>query len=686
MQTGTAVDGNSVSDLLQSEFDLGGWRVFGDRNQLSRAGEIHSVEPMSMRLLLLLARKHPRTVSRDEIVETLWNGRIVTEDAISKQISKLRAALAHPEQKSLVATVPKVGIRLSEAPRPVSPARKAGRNRPLLFALVLVCTLVIVAAAAFLRTASDDRLTLVETPVTALPGSEVEPALSADGSALAYVARSGTGESFRLFVRSGGRRRIVATPPNVDARVPAWSDDGRLAFALRRGSRCVIAVGRPEAGYRMVAPCVAVEVGGLAWVDSRSLLVSDRGGVGQSYRLALLDLKTGRSRPLTHPGRGDIGDLHPVVATGGRHAYFLRGTTVGTAEIQRLDLASGRVVAVTRDGSAINGLALGPNGTLLLSSNRGGSFAVWTLNPDDGSWTYRLPGGAPQMTSAWNGRRLVYPRIQQQVNLRQVPIGGGDGESVGASTGSDWSPAFSARSGLLAFISDRSGTREIWTMAKASRELVQASRFGRLRAEDIAWSPDGRLLAASVSSAGQFDLYLCDMLTGAWRRLTSSTEDERQPAFEPNGAVLWFVRRSGSRYVLRGLDLAAGTEREILGNVWRALPTPDGAAIVFVRPFEAGLYLLDRRAGPPRRITSWPDVAGTRNFTVSGNSVWGIRRDSADAELMRFDLASKRSERVRALPDLARLSGLAVFDGSLIYARVEREESDLVELRFTDSP
>ena len=70
-----------------------------------------------MQLLVYLAQRAEHVVSREEIEAEIWHGQIVTEDAVTSAIAKLRRALAdnarHPR---FIETVPKVGYRLMLAP------------------------------------------------------------------------------------------------------------------------------------------------------------------------------------------------------------------------------------------------------------------------------------------------------------------------------------------------------------------------------------------------------------------------------------------------------------------------------------------------------------------------------------------------------------------------------------------
>lgn len=61
--------------------------------EIRRAGEIVRVEPQAFNLLHFLILNRERAVTRDEIVDEIWDGRIVTEAAISTCIKAARQAV-----------------------------------------------------------------------------------------------------------------------------------------------------------------------------------------------------------------------------------------------------------------------------------------------------------------------------------------------------------------------------------------------------------------------------------------------------------------------------------------------------------------------------------------------------------------------------------------------------------------
>ena len=61
--------------------------------ELRRGGKRIAVEPQVLRLIVLLLENADRLVTRDEIIEQVWGGRIVSESALSSRIKSARQAL-----------------------------------------------------------------------------------------------------------------------------------------------------------------------------------------------------------------------------------------------------------------------------------------------------------------------------------------------------------------------------------------------------------------------------------------------------------------------------------------------------------------------------------------------------------------------------------------------------------------
>ena len=105
--------------------------------ELRRGAEIIPVEPQVFSLLALIIENHERMVSRDEIVERIWDGRVVSEAAISTRVKAARRALGDDgETQRVIRTVHGrgyrciAGVRIVADAVPAAPASETGTPAP----------------------------------------------------------------------------------------------------------------------------------------------------------------------------------------------------------------------------------------------------------------------------------------------------------------------------------------------------------------------------------------------------------------------------------------------------------------------------------------------------------------------------------------------------------------------------
>ena len=83
-----------------------------DLHELRVGGEVRTVEPQVFDLLLYLVANRDRMVSKDELFEHVWEGRIVSEANLSNRIGLARQAVGDDGQKqALIKTFPRRGFR-----------------------------------------------------------------------------------------------------------------------------------------------------------------------------------------------------------------------------------------------------------------------------------------------------------------------------------------------------------------------------------------------------------------------------------------------------------------------------------------------------------------------------------------------------------------------------------------------
>ncbi len=105
------------------------------RRELRRGSEPVALEPQVFDLLVLLIRNSDHVVTKEDLLESVWGGRIVSESTFFSRINAARKAVGDTgEAQRLIRTVPRKGFRFVGAVTesgPVEPASLHGqRERP----------------------------------------------------------------------------------------------------------------------------------------------------------------------------------------------------------------------------------------------------------------------------------------------------------------------------------------------------------------------------------------------------------------------------------------------------------------------------------------------------------------------------------------------------------------------------
>jgi DNA-binding winged helix-turn-helix (wHTH) protein/alpha-beta hydrolase superfamily lysophospholipase len=83
-----------------------------DRRELRRGTEAVAVEPQVFDVLAYLISHRERVISNDDLIASVWNGRIVSESTLSSRIAAVRHAVGDSgERQCLIRTIPRKGYR-----------------------------------------------------------------------------------------------------------------------------------------------------------------------------------------------------------------------------------------------------------------------------------------------------------------------------------------------------------------------------------------------------------------------------------------------------------------------------------------------------------------------------------------------------------------------------------------------
>jgi len=83
-----------------------------ERRELRRGSQAIAVEPQVFDLLVYLVRNRDRVVSKDDLIASVWEGRIVSESTLTSRINATRTAVGdNGKDQKLIRTVARKGLR-----------------------------------------------------------------------------------------------------------------------------------------------------------------------------------------------------------------------------------------------------------------------------------------------------------------------------------------------------------------------------------------------------------------------------------------------------------------------------------------------------------------------------------------------------------------------------------------------
>lgn len=682
----------------EPDFALGPVTIRPSLSRLEGSASLR-VQPQVMRVLVALARRPGGVVTREELVEACWAGGIVSDETLGRCVSRLRAALTEagaldtriePVSRSGYRLVPPEPagdpILLEPAPADDAPGPVPQRRRRLPLLLLAAASFALAGAAFLMREAPEGWEAGEVRALTLGDHAESDPALSPDGTAVVFT-RIMPGDSQDLFLRptDGGPEISLTAGPGIKV-APSWSPDGkRLAYIHSDGEGpCSVHVMDMPSGIgREVAPCIGAMFTSLAWTADGTGLIMSAAEPGGPPRLVLRSLADGTSRPLTSPPNSGFGDHFATVSPDGGRLAFARRSAPGAFALMLLDLETGAERALTDDAARLIDIAWAPDGR--------GLFVSLQMEGDTGIWWFAAEGG---------GRRRLFPglqalgylgvaaqapvmvlesRVDRSSLVRLDPVTGA--ETVLTDSGRlDRHPA-AGPGGRIAFVSDRSGTAELW-LREPDGATRQLTRLGSTFLIDPRWSPDGARIAFAASVGGNVDIHMLELGTGRVERVATTPDMEDGPGFSADGRTLYFVShgRKGSQVYGKKLYTgdsslypvmpAAGFAESPDGR-WHYAVSPDARRLTR-RPagggeaetlFDAGGSLIaDMALGPDGPILLLRDGGITRGGRL-------VRVGPGGVSLLLPGAASARY-------------GFTLADGAIVVTRDETPEIRLHAVRF----
>lgn len=174
--------------------------------------------------------------------------------------------------------------------------------------------------------------------------------------------------------------------------------------------------------------------------------------------------------------------------------------------------------------------------------------------------------------------------------------------------------------GEIAFISNRDGNFEIYTLPIGRGGFPQPTRLTTASAEDRApaWSPDGSQIAFQTKRHGNWEIYVMQADGSAQTRLTNNSSDDVSPNWSPDGKQILFTSfRDGNREIyLMNADGSGQTRlTSTTGNEGSPVGSPDGSKIAFEsnRDGRWQIFVMEADGSNQTRLTNNGNVEDALN-------------------------------------------------------------------------
>ncbi len=264
-----------------------------DRGALLRDGVEIKLRPKSYEVLRYLVEHSGQLVSRDELLDTVWAGTVVTNDAVTQCLIDVRKALDDQDQEK-IRTVTRRGyvfeLPVESSTDPI-PARGTSTNRNLLLGLL---TAAVIAALGWSLTSGptappSDEFEVVETPdareaIAVLPFADMSPARDQG-----YFADGVSEEILNMLARRGELRVIARTSSfsfrGKDADVTTIAEQLNVSHVLEGSVR------KHGDSLRINVQLIDTATGEYLWTErfDRELSASNLFAVQSEIALAVVD-------------------------------------------------------------------------------------------------------------------------------------------------------------------------------------------------------------------------------------------------------------------------------------------------------------------------------------------------------------------------------------------------------------
>lgn len=713
--------------------------------ELRKNGSRIRLQAQPFQLLVLLLRNAGEVVTRDEICSNLWPSDTFVdfEHGLAAAVNKVREALGDSaDNPKYIETLPKRGYRFigkikMEAPVVMySPeAREAAEFPPLppdagqphtlgsrnhtprwlkilsthrseptaarrdlswlKKAVVASATLAAISTASLFVLRSKPRPAVEAaamppqpTPFTALPGAEISPVFSPDGSRIAFAWDGPQmAGKFDLYVKAlNSETTIRLTQHPSDWISAAWSPDG-TQIAIHRvdgkdtGLYLVPALGGPErklkatkVPYFVVTPLTWTPDG--KWIGYAEALPNE-----DKDRIFWISVDSLEVHAKPH-NPACLHEAQPDYSHSGNEYGYACVHNTGEFEIYSVAKDGEPKHIVTTHDFLERWAWSADDKHLILSVRTATGAAFYEADVSDGV-TRRLSVGpdASEPAVSPTGRKIAYvvaPGSENLVRQDLQNLKSGPVELIG-STRAEENAEYSPDGKFIVFDSDLRGPLAIWLCDADGKNLVELAK-AEGSAEGPRWSPDGKRVLYETHESDHFYMYVVDLAERVPHKIATDVTEAQAPNWSRDGKWIYFRSFAKIGHKIYRVSSEGGQATEVTSSPDATYPQEsfDGNTLFFSsRNVNADIRMIDLRESIESHVAGMPRVASEDLWTVGRKGIYFVPPYGSNVSY--FDLATRKIHEVFRAPQ-GFGHGLAVSPDErfILYAQPGKERADIM--------
>ncbi len=522
---------------------------------LHRQGQTINLAPKVYDLLVFLCQNSQRVISKDELMEQVWTGTLVTENAISRTLVKVRKALADdPKNPQYIITVPRKGYRMvanfvasdtvsNQAESLVSTNQIDDLNgdeeqaagvetnqqstltaQPLVFnqsrsskntvlIAVGVIMLIVITYALSIKTNTVLQTKQIK-PLTREVGVEQYPAVSPELTHLAYRKDVSGKPSYINIENLSSHVKQSITHERGALSKPVWSPtQDKLAFLYQHNSVCMIFWAelsdiKNKDTWQDITECGAQASPHFVFSpDGQYLYFNDRQSVSHGYQVFRVNLANNEKDIVNQPITNGLGNYSFDISPDGERLLMINSEFSPTTRIYTLEIESSTLKQTAQldylmrsalwhhDNETIIHPSPHPAYELWQSSLTGNKLAVVASNTSRVKHLSRINNGKDfSFVSYLLNKDIFFTTMAKTKDQVEIELDN--------STVMDYLPALANNTNQYAFVSKRSTSAEVYLSAiksdqdNSTENAKQLSHFNNpVKLYDLAFSPnDSQLL------------------------------------------------------------------------------------------------------------------------------------------------------------------------------------------------